>query len=201
MRASRKSSSSGSWPSTPCQNGTSLKKPRMALVPVMISCARVVLAEAPLAHLGLEEADGPVEERLEHGAEVDAEVALAVEGLALHDPHELGVGAEEVERGGDDVVGLAPPLEVGHRDRGLDPADPLGQRRLEHLPVDGLLVGEVVQEAGLADAHAGGDVVERGAGEALLGEAVLRLQQDRVPGRQPAVRLGHASEGTGMGRL
>ena len=84
----------------------------------------VVLAEAALAHLGLEEADGPVEERLEHGAEVDAEVALTVERLAPHDPHELGVLAEEVERRGDDVVGLAPALAVRHLDGGLDAARP-----------------------------------------------------------------------------
>ena len=58
-----------------------------------------------------------------------------------------------------------------------------------------------MQEARLADAHAGRDVVERRAVEPLLREAAPRLQEDRVAGREGRVRRGHGPEGTGMGLL
>ena len=99
----------------------------------------VVLAEAPLAHLGVEEGHGAIEEGLQHGAEVDTEVTMAVERLPPHDPHEVGVLAEELERRGDDVIELRPALLVAHLDGVLDTDDPVGQRGLEDLPVDRLL--------------------------------------------------------------
>ena len=73
----------------------------------------------------------------------------------------------------------------------LDELDPGRQRDLEDLAVDRLLRREVVEEAGLADAHAGRDVVQRRAVEALLSEATPRLDEDGVAGGDRRLRSGH----------
>ena len=97
------------------------------------------------------------------------EVAVGLEGLPAHDAHELGVLPEEAEAGDDDPLDLGPALAGVVTRRGdLDPSDPLQQGGLEDLLVDGVLGGEVVQDAGSADADALGDVVERGAVVAVL---------------------------------
>jgi hypothetical protein len=48
----------------------------------------------------------------------------------------------------------------------------------QHGPVDGLLGGEVVEEAGASDADVVGDLVEAGALIAVVGEAPQRRLQD-----------------------
>ena len=133
----------------------------------------VVLAQPPGVHLAVEVVDGPLEERADRLAEVDAEVAAGGERLVADEAHELGVLEEPPDGLGEDLVDVGPPLGPGGRivDRLVDALAPVGQRALEHLLVDGLLRGEVVQQAGPADADAGGDVVERRAVVAVLGEA------------------------------
>ena len=119
-------------------------------------------------------------------AEVEAEVALLVEGLPSDDADQLGVGPEELEADLEDRVDQLPPAR-----RCLEPLPqpqiPVGQGVLHDLAVDRLLRLEVVEEAGPTDPHPGRDVVERRALVALVGEALLRLLEDQIPGG----RVGH----------
>ena len=62
-RASSISSSSGSRPSTPCQERARRRSSRgWRSCPVMMSCSLSCLRNVPIAHLAVEELDGPVEE-------------------------------------------------------------------------------------------------------------------------------------------
>ena len=88
---------------------------------------------------------------------------------------------EEVEARGQHAVDHGPAFA---RPFGgpLDLGVPVAERTLEHLAVERLLRREVVQEAGPADPHGGGDVVERRALVTVLGEATEGLSQDGTSG-------------------
>ncbi len=60
----------------------------------------------------------------------------------------------------------------------LDEFEPGGEGLEDHGPVQGLLGGEVVQQAGAADPDVVGDVVQAGAVVALRGEALERDGQN-----------------------
>ena len=82
-------------------------------------------AEPPFVHLLLEEPGGLVDERLEGHSEVGRERAVAVERLAPHEAHEIGVLDEEPEGGGEHVVDLGPAVDgrldgLGHPPEPVD---------------------------------------------------------------------------------
>ena len=64
----------------------------------------------------------------------------------------------------------------------VEAIEPVGQQVLEDLLVERFFRREVVQQARPPDADAGGDVVERGAVVAGVGEARHRLVEDLLPG-------------------
>ena len=88
-----------------------------------------------------------------------------------------------------------------HRDVRPLRAGPLGLLlvpRAEHLDDELVLAGEVVQQPGVGDAGAGGDVAQRGAVDPALDEAVARRPDDRLPaGCGLRVRAARAGVGHG----
>ena len=130
----------------------------------------VVPPERAVVHLAVEVADRPLEQRPHRGAEVDAEVAFAVECLPAHDPDELGVLLEEGERHVEHEVDLLPASSIEAHGL-LDLQEPVRERPFEHLAVQRFLRGEVVEQARTPDADSRGDVVERRSLVALVGEA------------------------------
>ena len=83
--------------SRPLRNTASLKYDKQRAVPGEEQFGGVVGTEHAGIHLPLEEQHGPIEHRPQHGGEVDAEVCAAVERLATHEAHVVGVVGEEVE--------------------------------------------------------------------------------------------------------
>ena len=77
----------------------------------------VLLAERAGVHLPAEVVDGEVEHRPQHGGEVDAEVAAAVDRLAAHEADVGRVVGEELEPGPQDELDLGPADLVGRRRR------------------------------------------------------------------------------------
>ena len=141
----------------------------------------IVAPERARVHLLLQEPDGLVEQRPQGHRQVEAlQVGAAVEGLPAHEPHVARVLLEEAEAGGqhDDSTFSHPSWES----RAMAPTRPAQSVRScsKTLAVQGLLRREVVQQARSADADPFGDVVERGAVVALLGEAFDGLAEDRV---------------------
>ena len=100
--------------------------------------------------------------------------------LVAHQPHEVGVLEEPPHGLGEHAVDVRPPLFGGGRvvDGLVDALPPVGERPLEHGLVDRVLRREVVQQARPPDADAGGDVVQRRALVAVLGEAATGFEQD-----------------------
>lgn len=141
----------------------------------------ILPAEHTGVHLALEEHDRSVEHRAQHCRQVDAEVGAAVECLAAHQAHVVGVVGEQVEARFDDQFHLA-LTGLGRADGRRESVDPVAEQLLEDFAVQGFFRREVVQQAGATDAHAGGDVVERRAVVAVLGEAAARLGQDELTG-------------------
>ena len=95
------------------------------------------------------------------------------------------------------------PSRVARRSP-LDPLEPVGERPLEDLPVEGLLRREVVQQARAADADGLGDVVQRRAVVAVLGEARASPRPGSAPGCRAArprhgARHGHRRPASGIG--
>ena len=109
-------------------------------------------------------------------------MAAAVDRLPAHEPHVGRVVDEELEPGPQDELDLGQPRSVGG-DGGVEAAEPVRQQALEDLAVQRLLGREVVQQAGPADADAGGDVVERRALVAGRREAGHGLVEDRLARR------------------
>ena len=190
-RRSSTSGDSGSASSRPPRNGESREVAQHRAVPGQQQLLGIVLAEDAGLHLRLEVGDAAVPHRPHDGGEVDAEVGPGVDRLAAHQAHVFVVVGEEVETGADDQLDLRP---AGLR-LSMAPAktlEPVAEQPLEDLVVQRFLGREVVQQAGPADADAGGDVVERGAVVARFGEAVQRLGDDLIAGRDVfAVGVGH----------
>ncbi|MFM2077395.1 MAG: hypothetical protein RJA49_1285, partial [Actinomycetota bacterium] len=138
--------------------------------------------EHTAVHLPLEELDGAVEHRPQHGSEVDAEVGTAVQRLPAHQAHVVRVVGEEPEAGLDDHLHLL-PTDLGCRDHHVEALEPVAQQLLEHLAVQRVLGREVVQQARPADADTCGDVVQRRAVVPGLGKAVERLGKNEVARR------------------
>ena len=72
-----------------------------------------------------------------------------------------------------------PDAGLGCGDRRLESLEPVAEQHLEHLVVQRFLGGEVVQQARPANADPGGDVVQRGAFVAAVGEATHGLGDDQ----------------------
>ena len=106
---------------------------------------------------------------------------LAVEGFAAYQADEVRVLGEELEAGAEHVVELRPALR-GAAGGLLDPHEPLGEEPLEHLGVQLVLAGEVVQQAGLGDADRLRDLPERRSRVAALGERLPGGLEDGLPG-------------------
>ena len=79
-------------------------------------------------------------------------------------------------------VSASGQLDPGSYSWRRESVDPVAEQLLEDFAVQGFFRREVVQQAGATDAHAGGDVVERRAVVAVLGEAAARLGQDELTG-------------------
>ena len=126
--------------------------------------------------------DRLVEDRPQHRGEVDAEVRAAVDRLAAHQTHVVGVLGEELGTRREHQLDLR-PAPLGDADGVAEPLEPVRQQPLEDLPVEGVLRVEVVQQARPPDPDASGDVVQRRAVVAVLGEAVERLGEDLLARR------------------
>jgi N-acetylglucosamine-6-phosphate deacetylase len=153
----------------------------------------LLAAEVACVHLPLEEGARALELGAQRSAEVHAQASPTLERLSSDESDEVGVLHEELEARREDVIDERPSVAVRLVHRGdLDPLVPLGERQFEDLAVDGVLRREVVQEARSANAHPGGDVVERGAVEPVVGEASPPLDEDLLAsgGRNIGVSKG-----------
>ena len=106
-------------------------------------------------------------------------------------PHELGVLFEETERGPQQPFDLGPAL-AGPDDRVLDEGFPVGERVEEHLAVERVLRGVMVEQARPADPDLVGDLVEARARVPVLCESPLgHPEDDLLRGRHVSgVRAG-----------
>ena len=106
-------------------------------------------------------------------------MAASVDGRPADEADVVGVVGEVVEPGLEDQLDLHPPL-LGRFDGDDEAAEPVRQEALEHLAVQRLLGGEVVEQAWPTDSHTGGDVVQRRALVAVGPEAGDRLVEDQL---------------------
>jgi len=141
----------------------------------------VVLAEAAVGDLTLEETHRP----LHHGPDGDTELhrhtTAAIERLTAHEAHKLRALGKEMEARRQHAVDLLPAV-AGKVGGLVDADEPVRERRFQHLAVEGVLRGEVVQETRAPDADGLGDLVQRSAVVAVLGEALRGGAQDGFPG-------------------
>ena len=118
----------------------------------------------------------------------------AVDRLAPDETDVARVVGEEREPGPEYQLDLVPPL-FGSGDRPGQPVEPVGEEVLEDLLVQRLFRLEVVEQARAADTHPGGDVVQRGALVAGVGEAGEGLVEDELAGRRLDVGVDRLLEG------
>ena len=153
-------------------------------------------AEPARGHLPLEEGDRSLEHGTERRAELASHPPPALEGLATDQAHEFRAFREEAEPRREHTVNLLPAVvrpvgRLGH------PGEPVGEGSFEHLAVQSLFGGEVMQQARAPDPDELGDVVERGPLEAVLGETPQGGVQDRLARRdaRPASEVGRKRRG------
>ena len=120
-----------------------------------------------------------------------------VERLASAEPHEVGVGLEERERGAQHPLDLGPALDQV-ADRVVDDREPVRERLLEHRAVERVLRREVVQQARPADPDLVGDLAQARGRQPVVGEAAPGDVEDQ---RLGVVRrdTGHVVGGVGRG--
>ena len=138
-------------------------------------------------HLALRKLGGAVDERLQARAELLGEQRPDVERLAPGEPHEVGVGLEERERGAQHPLDLGPALDQV-ADRVVDDREPVRERLLEHRAVERVLGREVVQQARPADPDLVGDLAQARGRQPVLGEAAPGDVEDQRLGVDGATR-------------
>jgi hypothetical protein len=143
---------------------------------------RIVLAQPPGRHLATQEVDGRLEERPHVVGHRLLEPAAALDRLAAHDHDEVAMAREELEAGVDQRGHLIEALEA-RGDRLARRLRPVAHRLLDHRGVEPFLGPEVVEQRGVAELGAGGDVLQSRGGEPTLRELPSRLREDACRGR------------------
>ena len=139
----------------------------------------VVGPEPARGHLSLQEGDRSLEHRTQCDTELAGQPATAFERFAPNQADEFRALREEAKTRRQNAVHLLPTVAWPVDCLGY-PGQPVRERSFEHLAVQRLFGGEMVQQARTPDSDELCDVIEGGPSEAVLSEAEQRGVEDRL---------------------